>query len=267
MKTDLVLAPFDAAAGDLLAAAHAADAAGFDTVWTYDHFSGLVTGTGWSRDPFVVLGAIAATTQRVNLGVLVANVANRHPAQLACAVNSLQSLAPGRVLLGIGAGTAPTGQWSSEATAIGRHVPGGATRRAILAESISALRALWGGEAFQGDHLHVAVQMAVTDGAAIPPIIVGASGRATIEVACEHADGVNLVPEGGDLTERIAFARAHAVAAPFEISALVALDVEHPLGGDPAPLAAFGVDRRTLYVDAPYPIDRIAAIAGALTSA
>ena len=104
MLTDLVLVPFGASLDEMLAAAQTADAGGFDTVWTYDHFSGLVQGAPWSRDPFVTLGAIAATTERVNVGVLVANVANRHPAQLACAVNSLQSLAPGRVLLGVGAG-------------------------------------------------------------------------------------------------------------------------------------------------------------------
>src|SRR5262245_31755738 len=48
MLTDLVLVPFDAAVPDLVAAAQAADQGGFDTVWTYDHFSGLVVGAGWS---------------------------------------------------------------------------------------------------------------------------------------------------------------------------------------------------------------------------
>ncbi len=39
------------------------------------------------------------------------------------------------------------------------------------------------------------------------------------------------------------------------------LDVDHPLGGDPAPLEALGIDRRTLYVGAPYPVDAVAALA------
>ena len=138
--TDLVLVPFGASLDELLAAAQAVDRGGFDTVWTYDHFSGLVQGAPWSRDPFVTLGAIAATTERVNLGVLVANVANRHPAQLACAANSVQSLAPGRVLLGIGAGTAASSEWSAEARAIGRPIAAATTRRTILAETIGAVR-------------------------------------------------------------------------------------------------------------------------------
>ena len=260
MKTDLVLAPFGASAGDLLAAARAADAGGFDTVWTYDHFSGLVQSAPWSRDPFVTLAAIAASTERINVGVLVANVANRHPAQLACAVNSLQSLAPGRVLLGVGAGSAASSRWSAEAAATGRAVAPAATRRDVLGETIAALRAIWAGESFVGEHLQAAASMAVTDGAPVPPIIVGAASRDTIRVGCEHADGVNLLPEG-DLAERVAFARGNAIREPFEVSAFIPLDVDHPLGGDPAQLEDLGIDRRTLYVGAPYPVDSVAALA------
>jgi alkanesulfonate monooxygenase SsuD/methylene tetrahydromethanopterin reductase-like flavin-dependent oxidoreductase (luciferase family) len=263
VRTDLVLVPFGASLDGMLAAAQIADRGGFDTVWTYDHFSGLVQGAPWSRDPFVTLGAIAATTERINVGVLVANIANRHPAQLACAVNSLQSLAPQRVLLGIGAGTAASSEWSAEAAAIGRTVADAATRRSMLAESIVALRAIWAGEAFAGEHLQVAASMAVTDGAPLPPIIVGGASRDTIVVACDHADGVNILP-GTDLAGRVEFSRQHAQRAPFEVSAFVALDVGHTLGGDPGELSELGIERRTLYLAAPYPLDAVAGIAAKL---
>jgi alkanesulfonate monooxygenase SsuD/methylene tetrahydromethanopterin reductase-like flavin-dependent oxidoreductase (luciferase family) len=261
--TDLVLVPFGAAVDELVTAAQVADRGGFDSVWMYDHFSGLVQNAPWSRDPFVTLGAIAATTERINVGVLVANVANRHPAQLACAVNSLQSLAPGRAVLGIGAGSAARSEWSAESAAIGRVVADAATRRDVLAESIVAVRAIWAGEGFSGKHFQVAPDMAVSDGAALPPIIVGASSRETIAVACDHADGVNLLP-GTDLAGRVRFARSRAARDPFEVSAFVALDVEHPLGGDPAPFAELGIERRTLYVAAPFPSAAIAAIGDSL---
>ena len=158
----------------------------------------------------MTLSAIATTTERINVGVLVANVANRHPAQLACAVNSLQSLAPGRVLLGVGAGSAASSEWSIESRAIGRLIAPAPTRRAVLAETIDALRAIWSGEAYAGEHLQAAAAMAVTDGAPAPPIIVGAANRHTIRIGCEHADGVNLLP-AGDLAERVAFARDNAI--------------------------------------------------------
>jgi alkanesulfonate monooxygenase SsuD/methylene tetrahydromethanopterin reductase-like flavin-dependent oxidoreductase (luciferase family) len=261
--TDLALSPHGADVRDMVAAAQAADAGGFDTVWTYDHFSGLIAGAAWSRDPFVTLGAIAASTDRIKVGVLVANVVNRHPAQLACAINSLQSLAPGRVAFGIGSGSARGGRFASEHYAIGRPLAASAQRRELLIESIDAVRALFRGEAFSGEQVEVAGAMAVIDGALLPPIIVGASGRETIQVACEHADGVNLLP-GADLAGRVEFARSHAVRDPFEVSAFTALDVDHPLGGDPDALAELGIERRTLYVAAPFPIDVLATIGGNL---
>ena len=267
MKTDLVIVPLGAHLGEMLAAAQAADSGGFDTVWTYDHFSGLVDHKPWSRDPFVTLGAIAATTSRVNVGLLVANPANRHPAQLACAINSLQSLAPGRVVLGVGAGSSPKSQWSAERAAVGQPVPDAATRRAMLAETVGALRAIWRGEAFAGSHFVAAASMAVTDRSDLPRIIVGGSTVATVEFACEHADGVNLLAgdfrEGELLADRVTAVRLRT-GPSFEVSVFGPLDVEHPLGGDPAPFADADVDRRTLWVESPVDVDRIAAIAANL---
>jgi alkanesulfonate monooxygenase SsuD/methylene tetrahydromethanopterin reductase-like flavin-dependent oxidoreductase (luciferase family) len=262
MLTDLVVSPFGASVPEIVAAAQAADTGGFDTVWTYDHFSGLVQSSAWVRDPFVTLAAVAASTERISVGPLVANAANRHPAQLACAVNSLQSLAPGRVLLGVGAGSGRRSAYASEYEAIGRPFADAGGRRAVLAETIEAVRALWRGDAFSGKHLSVAAAMAVTDGAALPPIIVGASHTDTVAVACAHADGVNLLP-GDDLAERVALARDNG-GDGFEISAFDALDVDHPLGGDPAPLVALGVDRRTLYIAVPYPVEAVLRIGAKL---
>jgi alkanesulfonate monooxygenase SsuD/methylene tetrahydromethanopterin reductase-like flavin-dependent oxidoreductase (luciferase family) len=243
VKTDLVLDPRGAAVDDMVTAARAADAGSWDSVWTFDHFSGLVSGGGWSRDPFVVLGAIAAVTERVHVGVLVANVVNRHPAQLACAVNSLQSLAPGRVRCGVGAGAASGSTFASEHDAI---------------------RALWDGDEFDGEHIHVDASMAVIDGAPIPPIIVGASSVAMIDVACAHADGVNLLP-CDDLADRVAMARTRRPDG-FDIGVFDRLDPGHPLGGDPQPFVDLGVDRRTLWATAPYPVEAIAELASMLSS-
>lgn len=262
LKTDLVLAPFETGIGDMVEAARVADAGGIDTVWTYDHFSGLVTGRRWSRDPWVALAAIAARTEQINVGVLVANVANRHPAQLASAVNSLQSLAPGRVLLGIGAGAAAGTRWTTECDAIGRSVAPVAERREHLVESIGALRAIWRNEAFTGERVTITADAAVTDGSPAPPIIVGGSTAPTLAVACEHADGANLLP-GDDLAERVAMVRGRRPDG-FDVGVFARLDTAHPLGGDPAPLADLGVDRRTLWVTAPYPLDAISRITEAL---
>jgi alkanesulfonate monooxygenase SsuD/methylene tetrahydromethanopterin reductase-like flavin-dependent oxidoreductase (luciferase family) len=255
MRHDLVLSAFGASVPELVDAAVVADAAGFDGVWVFDHFSGAMLGRPWSREPFVVLGAIAARTERITLGPLVANIGNRHPAQLASAVNSLQSLAPGRALCGVGSGAAAGTRFAGEIEMIGRPIPGAAERRGRLVETIECLRAIWAGDGYLGDYFRceppAGGSPGVTDGAAPPPIIVGASGEATVRLAATCADGVNIRDQDG-LAALVGAARAAAGGRPFEVSVFTAVEPGHPLGGDVELLAELGVDRRTLYTSAPF---------------
>jgi 5,10-methylenetetrahydromethanopterin reductase len=57
------------------------------------------------RDPWVQLGAIAAVTSRVSIGLCVTDPYIRHPALTAAAAATLQELSGGRALLGLGAGS------------------------------------------------------------------------------------------------------------------------------------------------------------------
>ena len=193
MLIDLAVNPFEAHVGDMVAMAVAAERAGYAAVWVPDHFSGAVVDRRWSRDPFVCLGAMAAATSSIDLGVLVANMRNRHPAQLAAAINSLQSLAPGRIRLGIGSGAVPDSRFAVEHEAIGTDLGTVTERRAMLGESIGVLRAIWAGER----HVDViefgyTALDGVVDGAPCPPIVIGASAWPTIELALATADGVNV---------------------------------------------------------------------------
>jgi alkanesulfonate monooxygenase SsuD/methylene tetrahydromethanopterin reductase-like flavin-dependent oxidoreductase (luciferase family) len=260
VHTDLVIDPFGASMADILDAARSADAEGFDGVWTFDHFSGAVMGQAWSRDPFVTLGALAVATHRVRLGVLVANVYNRHVAQLACALNSLQSLAPGRVRCGLGSGAGRSGRFAVEPRSVGRQPAPAASRRRALVETIDGLRLLYrGGTDYAGHFVTLDGAIGIVDGSDCPDIIVGATGEATIELAAAVADGVNIrrTPQ---LLEYLSHARVHRPDRPFEVGVFENLDPSHSLGGDPDELAKWGVDRRTLVVTAPYPLDVIEAI-------
>ncbi len=254
ISTDLVLSPFAADGAELVEIAGLADRLGFDGVWTLDHFSGSMLGRPWSRDPFTLLGGFAAATTRVRVGPLVANMVNRHPAQLASAASTLQSMAGGRAVLGIGSGAAPGSRFAGEQTAIGRELTHAAGRRRHLIETIESVRLIWAGG---GDYDGEFVQMRGLDGVVGPepivPIIVGASGRTTTELACEHADGLNLrvTPETEDL---VTWARAATNGRQFEISIHDDLDVDHPLGGEVDRWVELGVDRRTLVVK--QPVDR-----------
>lgn len=82
--------------------ARAAEAAGWDGLSMWDSL-GLSTGGG-AADPFVALGAVAASTERLRLITSVIAVARRRPQLVVQAAVSLDLLSHGRLILGLGAG-------------------------------------------------------------------------------------------------------------------------------------------------------------------
>ena len=93
---------------DLLASAQAAEAVGFDSIWVVDHFifpplEGARPALGcWEVSP--LLGALAATTRRIDLGTFVINTGFRNPALLAKMADCVEEISNGRLILGLGAG-------------------------------------------------------------------------------------------------------------------------------------------------------------------
>lgn len=252
---DVAVFPFDARVPDMVEFARAAETRGAGCVWVADHFSGAVVGRAWSRDPFVCLGAIAAVTDRIGVGLLVANVFNRHPAQLASAVNSLQSIAPDRVRLGVGSGAAPGSRFAVEQDAIGNPPGDVASRRRRLVETIAALRAIWDGADTAAGDVGFSGLSAVVEPLTPPPLIVGASSWPTIEVALDVADGVNLrrtaaLPE---LLSRLEQRRPDG----FEVSVLDGFDEVAEEPGRIGRYVAAGVDRLVLGTSPPHAPGRL----------
>ena len=78
MKTDLLLIPMSARWSDMRAAALAAEEAGFDGLWTWDHLRDPDDASGPGvPEALTVLAALAEATRRLSLGSLVLNVADR----------------------------------------------------------------------------------------------------------------------------------------------------------------------------------------------
>jgi alkanesulfonate monooxygenase SsuD/methylene tetrahydromethanopterin reductase-like flavin-dependent oxidoreductase (luciferase family) len=274
MKTDLVLDAFGAQLPEMITAAQVAEEAGFDGVWVFDHFSAAVSDKAWSQDPFVTLGAIAACTSRISIGPLVANMMNRHPVQLALGIASLRSVAPGRVICAIGSGADPASRFAVEHHAIGTRFLPASERRQMLLETCQVLRLVLGASPenvidYSGQHLQISGLSAVAEPGPVPPIIFGASGAVTIELAARHADGVNI-RRSAKLADQIAMIRPiiearRAAGQDFEVSVFESMEMQHHRGGLYEETRALGVDRRTMMVFPPFDLDRIRKIGSEIT--
>src|SRR3982751_2975348 len=90
-----------------LESARRLDAAGYDGIWTWDHFMGQGDTTVPVVEGWTILSMAAAATKRATVGTFVVNVMNRHPAVLARMASTLQIASGGRLILGMGIGGAP----------------------------------------------------------------------------------------------------------------------------------------------------------------
>ena len=180
MKTDLLLIPMSARYRDMRAAAVAAEEAGFDGLWTWDHLRDP-DGDGGPGVPeaWTTLTALAEATRRIMLGPLVLNVANRHPGVLANMAATFQAVSGGRLLLGIGAGGSQRTPYAAEQRAIGQSVERDEVRARKVVEAIELIRRLWSGQA------------GFLRPEPPPPIIVGGFGPRMAGIAGRHGDGFN----------------------------------------------------------------------------
>ena len=150
-----------------------AEQLGFGSVWLADHLFlsiekyGGPPGEHFGFDPIVSLAALARATSRVRLGTLVLCAQLRPPRVLAKQLESLEGLAPGRVIAGVGAGW-----FEAEYRAAG--IPFGSPRERLaqLAEVCDAI--------------------AERTGERVPRWI-GGRGDRLLDVVARHADGWNTV--------------------------------------------------------------------------
>ena len=124
-----------------VAHALAAERGGFESVWVMDHFWQL-PALGGPDEPileaYTLLGALAARTERVQLGTLVTGVTYRNPALLAKMVTTLDIISKGRAILGIGAAW-----YEPEHDGYGFDVPAAGERLDRLEEAVQICRALF----------------------------------------------------------------------------------------------------------------------------
>lgn len=242
---------------DLLEMAHLAEEIGADSLWITDHLIHRVPGEEqrgmwecWS-----LISALAAVTEKPEIGTLVLCNSFRNPALLAKMADTVEEISNGRLILGIGAG------WNKpEYDAFGYPFD---HRTERFAEALTILTGLlrdghidFDGTYYQARDCELRPRGPRPQG---PPIMVGASqaGPRMLELTARHADGWNtwfgstgnsvagLLP----LLERVDAACAAVDRAPETLQRSAAVIVEvgphepsamtgTPLSGNPAEIAA-----------------------------
>ncbi len=272
MKVDLLLDPFGARWADVRDTAIAAEAAGLDGIWTWDHLAGQAHGSDGVLECWTVLSALAACTSRVALGPLVLNVANRRPGVLATMAATFQEVSGGRLLLGIGAGGGDGTPYPPEQRALGVDVPPDPVRRRQVAETVEVLRRVWTGSVtpWEGrEHrLGAATGFLVPDPP--PPIVVGGFGPKMAALAGRVGDGINTGATSPQLGSLVATAReAHAATGRdpdrFVVTVSAGLDPRWVTPGTRQHdrLTDIGVDRVIMLTRPPYDRAAIEAVASA----
>ena len=236
--------------------AQAAEAVGLDSIWVGDHLLYRDDGEGergpW--DAWTLLAALAAGTQRVQLGPLVACTAFHPPGLIARKAAALAEVSGGRFVLGLGAG------WNQdEFRAFGLPYDHRVSR---FEESFTIIRRLLAGERVTLDGRYCQAHDAVLLPTPLEPprLMIGSNGPRMLSIALPHVEVWNTWyedfgnrPEGfAALNDRISAAALAAGRDPSEIErsacVYVALDgsVEErtptpeapPLEGPPGRIAA-----------------------------
>ena len=173
---------------ELLDLAVRAEQAGFDSVWVSDHYQPFRHTDGHAPFSLSWLGAATQRTSRVTLGTSVLTPTFRyHPSIVAQAFATLDRLAPGRVILGIG-----TGESMNEVPVTGMEWPEFKVRFGRLKESVELMRRLWKEDfvTFEGEYFQTRdVTLYDKPGGGAVPIYVGASGEVAARFAGRVADG------------------------------------------------------------------------------
>ncbi|WP_285705957.1 LLM class F420-dependent oxidoreductase [Microtetraspora sp. NBRC 16547] len=205
--------------------ARIAEQAGVSSFTLMDHYFQMKTRGTTADEPmlegYTTLGYVAATTERMTLGLMVTGVMYRHPGLLAKIVTTLDVLSGGRACLGLGASW-----YEREQRGLGVPVVPMGERFERLEETIQICLQMWSDDngPYEGRHSRLAETLCVPSplGDRRPPIMVGGGGeKKTLLLVARYADACNLFATSvEEVARKLDVLRGHCAAEGRDYDAI-----------------------------------------------
>jgi F420-dependent oxidoreductase-like protein len=190
--------------------ARAIEAAGYESLWVYDHFHTVPQPTQEATyEAWTLMAALAAATDTVRLGQMCTSIGYRSPAYLAKVAATIDVISGGRLELGIGAGW-----YEHEYDGYGYEFPSAGTRIAQLREGVEVIKRMWTEDVVEhhGEHFdlaHAICRPKPLQEPHVPVWVAGGGERKTLRVAAEHADHTNFAGDLETFTHKSEVLRGH----------------------------------------------------------
>jgi G6PDH family F420-dependent oxidoreductase len=195
MKIGYFLSCEEYSPAELLQQATLAEAAGFESLWISDHFHPWTDEQGQSAFVWSMIGAISQVCSLPISTAVTCPTVRIHPALVAQAAATSQTLTDGQFTLGVGSGEALNEH------VLGDRWPNTTVRLNMLEEAIEVMRALWAGEFVDHHGTHFTVENArlYTLPVTPPPVYVSGFGPKAAKLAGRIGDGLVTIEPDQDL--------------------------------------------------------------------
>ena len=181
---------------------------GYDSIWVNDHLYGPQSPQIPMLEAWTMIAALAAKTERVEIGTLVTPAGMRNPQHLGKTIATVDHISGGRIIAGLGSGWMP-----AEYEDFGVPFPKPPARANQLNETVSLLKQMWTSDepvSMQGEFVNATNLVTEPKPTREIPILIGGTGKQkTLPLAAREASiWNNPASSQGRLEENVEALRA-----------------------------------------------------------
>jgi F420-dependent oxidoreductase-like protein len=206
----------------MLRVANTIEAAGYESLWVYDHFHTVPVPTQEvTYEAWTLMAALAATTRRVRLGQMCTCTSYRPPAYLAKVAASIDVISGGRLDMGIGAGW-----YEHEYDGYGYEFPKPSVRIGMLREGVEIMQRMWTQDEVSYEGKYYNLQGAICQPKPvqephIPLWIAGGGEMLTLNVAARYASHTNFATSVEEFVHKSEILKGHCEDVGTEFDDIV----------------------------------------------